>query len=199
MRAALLVVVSLALLVAVQCAAPKVQVIAYEMSKCPYCSTWKQNFDTQVMKAEGLPDILDIDEEFVATSTTNCLHGAGECVGNKILLCAKQLSNSTDPWGWWRLGVCMQANNAYTKVPDNAQTCASTAGVNWSAINSCANSAQGESLFQTSIQFCNTHGVHSTPTIAINGKLYVGGPPNNLQAVCQAYTGSPKPKGCGNY
>jgi len=176
--------------------APKVKVIAFEMSRCPYCAAWKGNFDTTVMQADGLPAILDIDEEFVATSTTNCLHGSGECVGNKILLCAKNLTADTVPWGWWNMGVCMQAGTAYNNVPDNAPACASKAGLNWNAINSCASSALGDTLFSATIKYCNTNGVHSTPTVNINGRQYVGGPSNNLAAVCQAYTGTPKPKGC---
>jgi len=178
--------------------APKVKLVAYEMSKCPYCAAWKTNFQQTVMEAEGLPAILDIDEEFVATSLTNCLHGSGECVGNKILLCAAHNYTSTDVWAWWNLGVCMQANNAYSNVPDNAPACATKVGLDWNKINACASSSTGDALFSNSIKFCNTNGVHSTPTIVINGKQYVGGPSNNLQAVCQAYTGT-KPKGCGNF
>jgi len=200
MRSLIFVVLSL-LVVVVVGAAPKVKIIAFEMSKCPDTSVWKGDFDTQVMQAPGLPDILEIDEEFVASSTTNCMHGPGECVGNKILLCARNLTieNNTVRWGWWNMGVCMQANGAYENVPDNAPECAKKAGLDWNAINSCASSAQGSMLFSDSINFCNLNSIRSTPTIYINGKSYPDGPTNNLQAVCQAYTGSPKPKGCGDY
>ena len=43
-------------------------------------------------------------------------------MGNRILLCAKNLTESTSTWGWWNLGVCMQTN--YTNIPDDAPACA---------------------------------------------------------------------------
>eukprot|EP00026_Physarum_polycephalum_P015969 Phypoly_transcript_16784.p1 GENE.Phypoly_transcript_16784~~Phypoly_transcript_16784.p1 ORF type:complete len:169 (+),score=27.15 Phypoly_transcript_16784:27-509(+) len=109
----------------------KVLIQAFEMSKCPYCSAWKQNFNDQVMQQTGIPDILDIEENFAGVTDNGngnftCFHGPTECVGNRILLCAKNLTEATSTWGWWNLGVCMQTN--YTGIPDDAAACAAKVG-----------------------------------------------------------------------
>jgi len=184
-------------LVSCALAQDKVSVIAVEMSRCPYCSLWKQNFQTSVMAKEGLPDIIDLNEWFIATkngSDYTCLHGPEECVGNRILLCARNLTIKASPWGWWNLGVCMQTD--YTNIPANAPACAQKVDLDWASINSCASSQVGADLFSNSVDVSrNTYHVTSTPTIFVNGKEYVGGPNNPLAVICNAYTGT-KPAGC---
>jgi hypothetical protein len=73
---------------------PLVNFQTFEMSKCPvryppffffsysfifqYCAAWKQHFNDVVMKAEGVPDILNLTEYFVAYyygGDFSCLHG----------------------------------------------------------------------------------------------------------------------------
>jgi len=176
--------------------APKVEVVAVEMSKCPYCSLWKQNFQATVMSKEGLPDIISFTEWFIATENVDnitCLHGPGECVGNRILLCAHNLTITKSEWGYWNYGVCMQAD--YTNIPDNAPACAEKTGMPWKEINECASGALGLSLFKDSIAKSVSLQVKSTPTVFVGPKMYVGGPNNPLAIICNAYTGT-KPPGC---
>eukprot|EP01113_Clastostelium_recurvatum_P011831 TRINITY_DN1606_c0_g1_i2.p1 TRINITY_DN1606_c0_g1~~TRINITY_DN1606_c0_g1_i2.p1 ORF type:complete len:217 (+),score=51.50 TRINITY_DN1606_c0_g1_i2:46-651(+) len=189
-------VLACAFAVCVVDAQEKVSVMAFEMSKCPHCSAWKQAFNSSVMSAEGLPAIIDLKEYFVGDrSGTNftCYHGPSECVGNEILLCAYNLTSATSQWGWWNMGVCMQAD--YTNVPQNAASCAQKAGLNWAQINGCVNSALGPDLFAQSIAYSDKMRVQSTPTIFIASREYVGGPSDPLRTICDAYKGT-KPKGC---
>jgi len=193
-----LLLLSLAVLVAFTQAQAKVHVEAFEMSRCPYCSSWKQSFEKLVMLKEGLPDIINMDENFVGQFNTTtkeyyCLHGPGECVGNTILLCARNLTVSKSQWGWWNLSVCMQSQ--FRNIPDNAADCAKQQGLDWIAINNCANSDFGAKLLLDTFKFSEGRGVQETPTIFINGTEYVGGPNNPLQVICSAYTGT-KPVGC---
>jgi len=151
------------------------------------------------MQAKGLPDIISLNEAFVATDNGggnfDCMHGDGECQGNIIELCAYNLTVDASPYGWWKLGVCMQAD--YDNIPDNAQNCAQQASLDWNKINACANGDLGKQLFSASIAYSDSQGISATPTIVIAGQTYVGGPDNNLQTVCQAYTGTPPP-GCNS-
>jgi len=121
------------------------------------------------------------------------MHGPGECVGNAILLCAKNLTVEKSPWGWWDMGVCMQTQ--FSLIPDNAQDCATKVGLAWDPINACATGKAGSDLFSASVTVSHNLGVKSTPTIFINTKEYVGGPNNPLALICNAYTGT-KPAGC---
>jgi len=185
-------------LIAVADAQDKVNILAFEMSRCPFCSAWKQNFNDQVMMQEGLPDILNITEWFAGTTlnsngTFTCFHGPGECVGNKILLCARNLTGEASPWGWWNLGVCMQTN--YTGVPGDAPMCAMKVGLDWDTINDCANGDLGTILLTESVQLANQYKVTETPTIFVDGTEYVGGPNNPLRLICNLYKGT-KPAGC---
>jgi len=152
------------------------------------------------MQAQGLPAILSLTEAFVGDDYGNgnfdCLHGADECQGDIIELCAYNVTYPASQYGWWNMGVCMQAD--YNNIPDNAQNCAQQAGLDWNKISSCVNSGLGNQLFSASIVYSNNMGVSSTPTIFINGQSYEGGPDNNLQTVCQAYTGTP-PAGCNSF
>jgi len=179
--------------------APKVQVMMFEMSQCPPCSDWMQQFDQQVMQAQGLPAIMDISEYFVGQNDGGgqfeCMHGPDECVGNLIELCAHNLTAQSVPLGWWHMDVCMQSD--YTNIPDNAQGCAQQANLQWDPIVACSKDTQGDNLFAASIDVANNMGVDATPTIFINGQEYVGGPNDPLSAVCSAYTGTPPP-GCNN-
>jgi len=207
MKTALLVAslaVALSLLAVVVDAQPaaKISVLAFEMSKCPYCSSWKQNFEDQVTSQDGLRDILDIDEWFAGTVVNasapggfTCHHGPGECVGNRILLCARNLTIATSKWGWWDLGVCMQTN--YTNIPDDVPACIKKVGLDWTPINNCASGPMGAALLNQSIAVAAAHKVTETPTIFVDGTEYVGGPNNPLRLICSLYKGT-KPAGCSN-
>jgi len=153
------------------------------------------------MQAQGLPAILSLSEAFVGEDDGNgnfdCLHGPDECAGDIIELCAYNMTLNVSQYGWWKMGVCMQSD--YANIPGNAQNCAQQAGLDWNAINNCVTSGLGNTLFSASIAYSNSMGVDATPTIYIGSQVYVGGPDDNLQTVCQAYQdagGNPLPAGC---
>jgi len=180
--------------------APLVNVVAFEMSMWPDCGGWKSQFDQQVMQAQGLPAILSLTEYFVGTDDGSgnfeCMHGDQECQGNIIELCAYNVTYPASQYGWWNMGVCMQ--NDYDNIPDNAQNCAQQAGLDWNKITACVSSGLGNKLFSASIVYANSMDVQATPTIYIAGQAYEGGPDDNLQTVCQAYTGTP-PAACNSF
>lgn len=150
------------------------------------------------MQQTGLKDIIDLTEYFVGENYGNgqfsCMHGAGECVGDQLELCAYHFYNST--WKWWDFGVCLQGPD-YGSIPQNAQQCATQAGLDYSKLSSCQSGALGTQLFAESIKRANQAGIYATPTIFLAGHEYVGGANNPLQVICNAYTGT-KPAGCSS-
>jgi hypothetical protein len=149
------------------------------------------------MQAAGLPAIMDLHTYFVGTYDGNgqfdCMHGEDECLGDIVLLCGDNVTRNQVPYGWWKMETCME--NDADNIPQNAQSCAQQANLNWNAISACANGQQGINLFIDSINNANNAGIYETPTIVINGQVYPGGPDDPLTTICQAYTGVP-PSGC---
>jgi len=177
----------------------KVQVHNFEMSKCPYCSAYTVLFTKTVMSEAGLPEIIDLKEDFIGQANGNqftCLHGPTECTGDLLLICASQ--NFAEGWSWWNLTSCMQSD--YTNVPTNFQSCAEKAGYNSStitAIQQCSQDSTGVQLLTSSFNAAQSQGVNEAPTIFIDGKEYIGGPSSPLKIICDAYTGT-KPAACSN-
>jgi hypothetical protein len=124
-----------------------------------------------------------------------CEHGPTECAGNLLELCAYNLTVKSSPYGWWTFGVCMQDD--YNNIPDNAQSCATKAGLNYNQILKCSTGPLGAELFAASINFLNAEGIDATPTVIINGVVYVGGPDDPLSTVCNVYIGI-FPDGCSD-
>lgn len=153
-----------------------------------------------MIQAQGLKDIIDLQEFFVGENYGNgqfsCMHGPGECVGDQLSLCTNYYYNNTGDWKWWDFGVCLQGAQ-YESIPANAQACASKAGVDWTKISACQQGALGTQLFADSIAYTNQLGIYATPTTIIAGKQYVGGANNPLKVICDAYTGA-KPAGCSS-
>jgi hypothetical protein len=151
------------------------------------------------MQISGLSDIVNITEYFLGEDDGNynfqCLHGPDECQGDIIELCAQWVTESVSQWGWWNMGVCMQAD--YDNIPDNAAGCAKQAGLNWTAINHCVNDGMGDKLLEQSFQ--DSADIDSAPTIMIGGQEASDCENGDgcLEAVCSAYTGPP-PSGCSS-
>jgi interferon gamma-inducible protein 30 len=150
------------------------------------------------MQAEGLPAIMNITEYFAAQYDGNgkfeCEHGPTECAGNLIELCAYNLTIQSSQYGWWNFGVCMQDD--YNNIPGNAKACATKASLNYDPIQTCANNKLGVELFVDSINYCNQMNIEATPTLIVNGVVYIGGTDDPLSVICNAYTGT-WPSGCG--
>jgi len=147
------------------------------------------------MQIKGLSDIVNISEYFLGEvdgdNNFDCPHGPAECQGDMIELCAQAVTGAKSEWGWWNMGVCMQAD--YDNIPDNAQSCAQQAGLDWSAINDCVNNGMGDKLLTQS--FDDSQNVDEAPTIMIGGSEATDCENGDgcLQDVCNAYTGPPPP------
>lgn len=130
----------------------------------------------------------------------NCQHGEKECTGDMIHACAAHLVSNDD----LRMEYikCMVADQDYE--PENAgASCAKQIGVDWSAVNACASSYEGQELHADAGVKTEALDpkVSFIPTIEIDSsqRSQKALLKNFLLEVCKAYqekTGEKGPQGC---
>lgn len=74
--------------------------------------------------------------------------------------------------------------------------CAKAQGIDYSVLDKCSTSTEGEGYFKKEKALTPTH--QGVPFVKINGGAiqYNSAKLNLIEAVCAAYTGSPKPAAC---
>mmetsp|Transcript_5410 Transcript_5410/g.22431 ORF Transcript_5410/g.22431 Transcript_5410/m.22431 type:complete len:189 (-) Transcript_5410:1388-1954(-) len=120
--------------------------------------------------------------------TLLCQHGTDECRVNAIEACAAQLAPSL------AIPFAACAESAY---PDGGPACADAMGLDWTAIESCADSEQ--QTYEMAVAFGKATAAFKpagTPTIALNGQI-VDDTADLTAAVCALYAGPSKPEACG--
>jgi len=133
--------------------------------------------------------------------TFTCQHGKDECVANMYEACAIDISPNTT--SWWPMVLCMEKASSPVNA---AQGCATSAGLDWSAIAKCAgddpsvgSADHGNPLMHKIADATNNlQPAHQfTPWIVMNGRPLssskLGG--SLIPLICAAYTGT-KPAGC---
>ena len=159
----------------------RVKVIQFAMAKCPDTTSWTAHFNNMVMGNEKLRAFIDFEQSFVGgdigegpvdeNNWMNCFHGESECDGHAIMLCAKELSNSS--YDWFDMVVCMDGkdglpgvtyNNSYS-IPQIAPSCSAQVNLDWDAILACASSPLGAQLLHDShyntMNLFEAHGGYS--------------------------------------
>eukprot|EP01100_Stratorugosa_tubuloviscum_P013768 TRINITY_DN708_c0_g1_i1.p1 TRINITY_DN708_c0_g1~~TRINITY_DN708_c0_g1_i1.p1 ORF type:complete len:222 (-),score=77.20 TRINITY_DN708_c0_g1_i1:118-783(-) len=193
----------------IKASAPLVPVDFYVMSKCPYASDYVLDFQQNVLNYEGLPGIVNITMNYVATvdptqpSGFDSKHGQSEVWGDINELC---VMNETSNWsGWWQYVYCMF--QTYNLIPDNSNSCAAQTNFNYNTIQSCVNGNLGSKLLTNSIDVTNSLGWDprpGSPTVYVNGQCIYGYSPCKVldpstssvrKYICGQYTG-PLPAGC---
>jgi hypothetical protein len=114
-------------------------------------------------------------------------------------LCTKQL-NKTDPWIMYDYIECNFGNLGVNDY-DNTRDCATELGLDPQALWACSISYEddgGPALFLASVEEADTRGVHSAPTVYLNGAQLASAQDLTVAKICAAYTGSPKPAACTN-
>lgn len=124
-----------------------------------------------------------------------CQHGANECKANTMFACAMHFHPK--PTDYWKFVECCESASSPATA---GQKCASTAGLDYDEINSCATGALGNKL-QHAIGTATDNLVprHQwTPWVVMNGKPLSQSQLDQklVKLVCDAYTGSQKPQAC---
>jgi len=152
----------------------------------------------EILRAEGVKDILNLTQHplgRVNDSYAFCHHGGWyECSLETHALCVRQMLPE-DQWAMFDFIECNFANLGTADAVNN-QKCVSYTSLAYENVFKCATGVgptSGPGMLLSSVELANSRGVHSAPTVFLNG-VNVGFS-LNLTQVCDAYTG-PKPKGC---
>jgi len=102
----------------------------------------------------------------------------------------------SEPYAMYNYVEC-NFDNLYVNDADNTRLCAANASLAYADLWKCATGRaphSGPEMLLESAKLAGTMGIHSAPTVLLEGKIV--GHTLTLQQVCDAYAGSPKPKGC---
>ena len=83
----------------------------------------------------------------------------------------------------------------------HAQTCVEANGLDWATVNACAKGPSGVAAVKAAAAKTNAlHPPHTyVPWVTVNGKALGQNMDALAKYVCDAYTGSPKPRSCGSH
>jgi len=160
---------------------------------------------------EAVKDIMDLDVVFWGNANGNatkptCQHGPVECRLHSIYACSKNIYAGIG--NWLPLVKCVDdtfiktfpkglpmgtVNMSFAKA--TAAACAKKVGQDWTKIDACSAGADGIKYLADEKSKTPPHP--GVPFATINGgKVQCPAPGNLIKAVCDAYTGSPKPPAC---
>lgn len=181
----------------------KVHFAVYYESLCPDC---KQFFMYQIFPTfSKIGEIMDVtlvpygnaqEHKYGDKWVFYCQHGSAECTGNMIQACA--ISITQDPKVYIPFVHC---HLYYGPSEVNAKYCTSLHNIDYSHIQTCFRSSQGNALMHAmALQTTALNPPHQyVPWVTLNGKhtseIQARAQTNLLQLVCDTYPG-PKPNGC---
>jgi len=207
---------------AVVLAQAPVKVDLYSESYCPGCQSYTTDELNDAVNCAAANGIMSLrifpygnaheTQNADGTWSFTCQHGVSECVGNMYEGCAIEHNGNNMEAGmipsFWKYYYCSTASGN-AGVASVAQNCASTSGLDWNTIETCAttsNPSQGSKddgnpeMHTLAVTTDNLVPPHQwTPWVVLNGT-----PLNQaqldeslLKMVCNAYTGT-KPSCCNN-
>ena len=165
----------------------------YVMSQCPY--------GVQVVNAvapvkQQLGDGLNLKIGYIGAGSPGSfqsLHGPAEVKGDIAQLCAAKQA----PKKFLDMIVCQNKNPR--AVDTNWKECATQAGIDAAALETCVNGDEGQQLLAAAFAESQAKGAQGSPTMILNGKPYDGGRKTRdfLKATCGVTTGD-QPEACKN-
>lgn len=120
-------------------------------------------------------DKVNLTLSYIGTVTPDhdvlCKHGAQECLGNILELCAINLY--PDPKQYLGFTLCM--SNEYEKIPERelVHNCALESGISFDKLNDCASSddgAYGMGLLRDSVEHSQSVNASISCTVRLNGR-----------------------------
>lgn len=147
---------------------------AHIMSKCPDARDCLR--DLVVPAMEKISDHVNFQLSFIgsvnADDTVQCKHGATECLGNMLSLCADNL-HPNDPV--ISLGFTNCLVSSYSRIPsrDLVESCSLEHGISFDELNSCVSEeGKGLDLLSASIERSQKAGVQTSCTVRVRDKVW---------------------------
>ena len=147
---------------------------AHIMSKCPDARDCLR--DLVVPAMERIVDKVDFRLSYIGSvdenDTVHCKHGATECLGNMMGLCASELfPNNTKI----SLGFSTCLISSYQRIPDRdlVTQCALEHGISFSDLNACiSEEGKGLDLLEASVERSEKVGVKKSCTVRVGGEQW---------------------------
>eukprot|EP01064_Diplonema_japonicum_P016189 TRINITY_DN241_c0_g1_i2.p1 TRINITY_DN241_c0_g1~~TRINITY_DN241_c0_g1_i2.p1 ORF type:complete len:175 (+),score=57.23 TRINITY_DN241_c0_g1_i2:214-738(+) len=128
------------------------------------------------------------------TGSINCQHGSGECYGNLVEVCVKNMTNN-NPWKYMPFVDCFEAHEPGAGSKAHMEKCAKQYNLSPTAIASCESGPTGKALMAVAARTTvMVKGMDYVPYFTLNGKVLKNSD-NLLEAVCNDWEGT-KPPGC---
>ncbi|KAF6261071.1 hypothetical protein COO60DRAFT_821701 [Scenedesmus sp. NREL 46B-D3] len=124
-----------------------------------------------------LPTVASVRTEYIAklddnSATVTCMHGKGECAGNKLQLCL-QAHLPADKNIDWYLDILKCHSQGDVTEPKEMKTCMTLSGVAADAqekVLACASGPEGDQLLVQSAKVVKERDVKKSCTVYIAGK-----------------------------
>jgi len=184
-----------------------VRVDFFVMSKCPDARKCETLFAPSLLK---LSSIINFTVSFIAYESKpneiECMHGVGECLGNKQQLCVQSMCSQTT-----LIKFLQCQSKQLDNIPNNGEQCvneASDGTLKWTDIDACVKSHKANLLFHNSLEKTRSASAKKSCTIHLNGQFWCmhdgswygcteGHNENNfIKAICSRYNGPNKPAEC---
>lgn len=147
---------------------------AHVMSKCPDARDCLR--DLVVPAMEQVVDKVDFRLSYIGkldeNNTIQCMHGATECLGNMLGLCAHELHPNNTKIS---LGFTTCLITSYQRIPDRdlVQSCALEHGISFDDLNACiSEEGKGLDLLEASVERSEKAGVKKSCTVRIGGEQW---------------------------
>lgn len=147
---------------------------AHIMSKCPDAKDCL--VDLVVPAMEQISDKVDFTLSYIGSldddNSVACKHGATECLGNMLGLCAAELFPKDIKRS---LGFSTCLVMSYDEIParDLVEHCALEHGISFDAINDCvSDEGKGPGLLEASVERTQKAGVTKSCTVRIENKIW---------------------------
>ncbi|MCJ1277554.1 hypothetical protein MMC21_005367 [Puttea exsequens] len=147
---------------------------AHIMSKCPDAKTCLEELVVPAM--EKVVDKVSFRLSYIgkidSSDDVQCMHGAEECLGNMMGLCAQDLypNNTKISLGF---STCLTMN--YTRIPDRdlVEECSLEHGIPFEKLNAClSEEGKGLDLLEKSVLRSSGAGVKKSCTVRVAGEVW---------------------------
>lgn len=187
------------------------QVDLYVMSFCPFGNQAENNFKPVV---DLLKDKINVTVRYIVSISENptsnayelkvdnktyyirSLHGSGEAWEDLLEACIQKYYPTETFWNFITSvnDKCTQYYRNLGELKNCTSTIAENLGIDFKKMEQCAESNEGLSLLKTDEKLTQQNGVTGSPTLFINGKVYMGArtPESYKEAVCSGFVTQPR-------
>lgn len=143
----------------------------FVMSKCPSARFWEQKW---LPILQRMPASLNVRFTYIASARpgqeASCMHGPGECAGNRQRLCVQKHAKDVRQL----MGFALCQGRDPGAIPYNGESCARSVGFDTNLLYSCSEGMEGGMLLQESAQRAEQQHVSASCTLHVQDEVFNG-------------------------